>query len=186
MALKVQHTFEVNAPIDQVWTYFADPEQVVPCLPGAELLDVLDQQTYRGRVGIRLGQINMNLEGQVQIVAMDEAQKTMILTAGGDQLGAPGGAQADISFSLHELNQTQTAVNIAGDVQVSGRLARMGGGMVQTVAKYMFDRFSKCTADTLQVPLIEAPARPADGFFRRAWTAARDWIRKVLGFESNS
>ena len=141
MALQIKHSFTAEAPIDLVWNYFANPIKVVPCLPGAELVEVIDEQTYLGRVGIRLGQINMNLEGQVRILEIDPQQKMMTLTASGDQMGAPGGAEADISFSLNEVDKANTEVNILGDVRVSGKLAQMGGGMVQTVAKFMFGRF---------------------------------------------
>ncbi len=183
MALQIKHSFTVEAPIDLVWNYFADPTEVVPCLPGAELVDVIDGQAYLGRVGIRLGQINMNLEGQVGILEIDPQQKVMILTASGDQLGAPGGAEADISFSLNAVDKAHTEVNILGDVRVSGKLAQMGGGMVQTVAKFMFGRFSKCVTNVLREQVVvEIPEeiRTEVSFFRRVVEAVQNWIRGLF------
>ncbi len=183
MALTVKHSFEVQAPIDSVWAYFAEPPQVVSCIPGAELLEVSDQKTYLGRVGIRLGQINMKLEGKVRIVEIDAEQRTMLLVAGGDQVGAPGGAEADINFSLQEVGDVHTNVNILADISVSGKLAQMGGGMVQTVGKFMFGRFSKCVCNILDEEIsIELPEKMAadQNFFQRVWQAIRGWVRKLF------
>ncbi|GJM39726.1 MAG: hypothetical protein DHS20C20_00080 [Ardenticatenaceae bacterium] len=180
MALQIKHSFTIETPIDLVWNYFADPAQVVPCLPGAELVEVIDEQAYLGRVGIRLGQINMNLEGQVRILEVDPQQKVMKLTANGDQLGASGGADADISFSLSEVDKTHTEINILSDVRVSGKLAQMGGSMVQTVAKFMFGRFSKCIEKTLCEPTASEDIKAEMGFFRKVLAAIKNWFRRLF------
>lgn len=149
MGLQVEHTFIVDAPISVVWDYFADPPQVVPCLPGAELLEIVDATTYRGAVGLRVGPIAAQYHGKAEILEIDNAQHIMRLRVGGDQQGAPGRVEADITFSLSWLGDTQTMIKIVAEVGISGKLAQVGGGMIQSVSKFMFNLFAKCVTKQL-------------------------------------
>ncbi len=49
MAFKIEERFEVQAPVERVWKYLIDPERVVECLPGAELLEMQDEHTFSAR-----------------------------------------------------------------------------------------------------------------------------------------
>lgn len=181
MGQPVEHSFEIAAPIDRVWDYFSNPPQVVPCMAGAELVEVLDERTYRGRVGLRLGQFRAQFEGQVHLQEVDPEQKCITLVATGDQVGAVGHAQADIRFSLQELGAQLTQVQIVGDVNIAGRLAQAGGGMIQTVTKFMFDRFSKCVVEQLKVE-EETPetAQEERRWLGRAGTAIKRFLERIV------
>lgn len=144
MALQVEHRFPVESPIDTVWAYFSDPPAVVPCLPGAELVEILEERRYLGVVGLRIGQIAVQFKGTAEIAEVDSASHRMTVTVAGDQQGMVGRAEASIQFALIPLNETSTEVHIVADVGISGKLAQVGGGMIQSVAKFMFERFAQC------------------------------------------
>ncbi|MCB9450203.1 MAG: SRPBCC family protein [Anaerolineaceae bacterium] len=152
MTLQVEHAFTVSTPIDEVWAYFADPPQVVPCLPGAELLEIINETTYRGAVGLRVGPIAAQFHGKAEILEIDTDQHTMRLRVGGDQQGAPGRAEAEILFSLSPVDDSQSEIKIVADVGISGKLAQVGGGMIQSVSKFMFNQFAKCISKALEKP----------------------------------
>lgn len=183
MGLLVEHSFDIEAPIDSVWAYFSDPPQVVPCIPGAELLEVLDERTFLGRAGIRVGQISAEFNGEVQLREVDLEEKSITLVAAGNQIGAVGHAQAEIKFSLHELDPGRTKVLIVGDLAIAGKLAQSGGGMIQTVTKFIFDRFSKCVASKLKVEeaALEERTVPREGvgFLGRIMAAIRRLINTI-------
>ncbi len=145
----VAHTFEVAAPIGEVWAYFADPPQVLPCLPGAELVEQMDDRTYRGRLVLQLGPIRAQFLGTAEILEVDADHYRMTVRAAGDQQGAPGRAQADIRFSLQAGAPETTEVRIEAAVSITGKLAQVGGGMIQSVSRFIFERFSKCVRKTL-------------------------------------
>jgi carbon monoxide dehydrogenase subunit G len=144
MAIQTKHQFEIDAPLQEVWAYFSDPPQVVPCLVGAELTEVLGEGKYRGEVGFRFGQIKAHFSGTVEIVEKDDANFTMSLRAKGAQQGAVSQAEAAILFACQETGSGRTLVSATFDVLISGRLAQLGGSMIQRVAKFMFDRFAQC------------------------------------------
>lgn len=152
MTLQVEHAFTVDMPIAGVWDYFADPPQVVPCLPGAELLEILNETTYRGAVGLRVGPIAAQFHGKAEILEIDADQHVMRLRVGGDQQGAPGRAEAEILFSLSQVDESQTEIKIVADIGISGKLAQVGGGMIQSVSKFMFNQFAKCINKVLENP----------------------------------
>jgi carbon monoxide dehydrogenase subunit G len=145
----VEHAFVVAVPISRVWEYFADPPQVVPCLPGAELLEIIDSTSYRGAVGLRVGPVAAQYHGKAEILEIDPDQFVMRLRVGGEQLGAPGRAEASILFSLSHSAEASTEIKIVADVGVSGKLAQVGGGMIQSVSKFMFNQFAKCVSRAL-------------------------------------
>lgn len=150
MTLQVEHTFVVAAPISSVWDYFADPPQVVPCLPGAELLEIINPTNYRGAVGLRVGPIAAQYHGTAELIEIDPHQHLMRLRVGGDQQGAPGRAEASILFSLLQAEEeNHTEIKIVADVGISGKLAQVGGGMIQSVSKFMFNQFAKCVSKKL-------------------------------------
>ena len=75
MAIEIRETFQVQAPIDTVWRFVMDPEQVVTCMPGAELEQALDDRTFLGRVKIKLGAITTSYKGRVEFTEVDDDKK---------------------------------------------------------------------------------------------------------------
>ncbi len=144
MAIPIEERFEVAAPIEQVWAYFADPPRVAPCLPGAQLVEIVDDHTYRGRVQVRVGPVTAQYEGTVTIDQIDAAQRTITLIARGDQKNMVGRVEAQIVFTLQSLAADNTEVTLKAEVSIAGRLAQMGSGMIQTVSKQIFRKFAAC------------------------------------------
>lgn len=144
MAISVKERFEVTAPIAEVWAYFDDPPQVVPCLPGAELVKAIDENTYEGRVSFQVGPVRAQFAGTVKIENRDPAQHAITLAAKGTQQGAIGRAEAQVSFGLQAVDETLTEVTIDADVSITGKLAQLGGGMIQTVSRQIFRKFADC------------------------------------------
>ncbi|MFQ5409582.1 MAG: SRPBCC family protein, partial [Anaerolineales bacterium] len=138
MAIPIEERFAIAAPIAQVWAYFSDPPRVAPCLPGAELIEVVGEKTYKGRVQVKVGQIGAQYQGTVVVEKIDRQNWAMVLVARGDQSGAAGRAEARIAFSLRSLAKENTEVVIRVELSIAGRLAQLGSGLIQTVSKQLF------------------------------------------------
>ena len=149
MAISIEEHFKIAAPIEQVWDYFSKPPQIVPCLPGAQLVEVVDEKTYRGRVLVQVGPIKANYEGAVIIESLQPEHRLLSLLAQGDQSNTPGRAEARVNFSMQESGEGETDVVVQVTLSVTGRLAQMGGGMIQTVAKQLFRKFAECVQQEL-------------------------------------
>ena len=144
MAIPVDLKFEIDAPIELVWAYFRDPPRVAPCLPGAELTRVLDDNTYEGKVRVQVGPVVAQYAGKLTIERLDSTAHVGEMSAHGDQQGATGRAQARIRYQLRPLTETRTEIVLHAEVSIAGRLARLGGGMIQAVSKQLFRKFAEC------------------------------------------
>lgn len=160
MAIAVQERFVIETPVAKVWAYFENPPQVVPCLPGAELLEVINEKTFRGQVRLQVGPVAAHYDGTVTIEKIDEQQKAMVLVARGDQKGVVGRAEARITFSLQAMGPVETEVIIDAELAITGKLAQMGGGMIQMVSRQLFRSFGHCVRQALRA---EAQVREEGG-----------------------
>ena len=77
----IKSDFEVPQPVDKVWEFFDDIPQVAACLPGAELTDDLGDDTYAGKVAIRMGPVKLQFAGTAQIKERDDAAKRIVVDA---------------------------------------------------------------------------------------------------------
>src|SRR5678815_4590366 len=72
MAFKIEERFEVQAPVERVWKYLIDPQRVVECLPGAELLEQQDERTFLGAIKVKVGPLAMSYKGQAKFTEINE------------------------------------------------------------------------------------------------------------------
>ena len=61
----IENEFRVPAPADDLWTFLLDVERIAPCMPGAELTDVVDERTWKGRMKMKFGPVAMAFAGTV-------------------------------------------------------------------------------------------------------------------------
>ena len=100
--MKLEQSFEVAAPIDQVWHALNDLERVAPCLPGAAITDHDDDGTYHGTFQVKLGPTTASYRGTIKIESADESTHTATLKARGTDKRGQGGANATIVNTLSE------------------------------------------------------------------------------------
>ena len=132
--MKLVQTFDVAAPIDEVWMALGDLERVAPCLPGAAITGRDDDGTYHGTFQVKLGPTTAAYRGTIRIESADEATRTATLKARGTDKRGQGGASATIvnRLSAHE---GATRVDATTDFTITGRLARFGrGGMMEDIS----------------------------------------------------
>jgi uncharacterized protein len=152
--MKLEQSFQVDAPIEQVWEALIDLERVAPCLPGAAITERDDDGTYHGTFQVRLGPTTASYRGTIKIEEADEAARAATLKARGTDKRGQGGASATIVNRLVEADGG-TRVDATTDFKITGRLARFGrGGMIEDISNRMLRDFATC----LQTRLAEGPA----------------------------
>ena len=151
MAIEITETFQVEAPVDAVWRFMLDPNQVVTCMPGAQLEEVVDDRTFLGSVKVKLGAITTSYKGRVQITEMDPQAHTVKLTAEGRETGG-GTAKGTLQSQLRSLPDGQTEVLAQASVDLTGRVMQMGRGMIQGVSHQLFQQFVASTRERLEAP----------------------------------
>ena len=150
--MKLEQTFEVQAPLAQVWAALNDLERVAPCLPGAAITGHDEDGTYRGTFTVKLGPMTAAYNGTIKIEEADEATHTATLKARGTDKRGQGGANATIVNTLSE-HDGGTRVEAVTDFNITGRLAQFGrGGMMQDVSNRLLRDFATCLSTRLAEP----------------------------------
>ena len=154
--MKMEQTFEVQAPLEQVWSALLDLERVAPCLPGAAITGHDDDGTYHGTFSVKLGPMTAGYNGTIKVEDVDEAAHRATLAAKGTDKRGQGGATATIVNTLSE-HDGGTQVQAVTEFNITGRLAQFGrGGIMEDVSNRLLRDFATC----LSTRLAEAPAAP--------------------------
>jgi uncharacterized protein len=159
--MKLEQTFEVQAPVAEVWAALNDLERVAPCLPGATITGRDEDGTYHGTFQVKIGPASAAYNGTIRIEDADEAARTATLKARGTDKRGQGGASATIVNTLTE-HDGGTRVAAVTDFTITGRLASFGrGGMMEDISNRLMRDFANCLQTRLAGP--EAAAAPTGG-----------------------
>ena len=190
MAIEIRETFQVQAPIDAVWRFVMDPDQVVGCMPGAELEQVVDDRTFDGRVRVRLGAISASYQGRIRFTEVDEQARTVRMEAEGRETGG-GTARGSMFSSLRSLPDGQTEVVAEASVDLTGRVMQVGRGMIQGVARQLFQQFVASTKEHLEaaqgaegqtpVAVDQEPLRLLPLILQVLWSPVARFLRRLRG-----
>jgi carbon monoxide dehydrogenase subunit G len=150
VAVRVENKFQVAAPIDRVWELLSDPRKVAACVPGARLIDALDDQTFTGTISVKVGPSVTDYKGQAHIDRLDAEAHEIEMTGKGQDVRGKGSASMKMTGKLLALPDGATQVSTISEVTVVGLLAQLGGRMIQDVSSVMFKEFVKRFQEQLQ------------------------------------
>ncbi|HMA71246.1 MAG TPA: SRPBCC family protein [Xanthobacteraceae bacterium] len=141
--MEFDNAFEVPLPIGDAWKVLMDIRRIAPCMPGAELTDVIDERTYKGRIGVRLGPVALTFAGTVKFDEIDESNHTARVAAQGNDAKGRGAANAIASFRL-EPASGGTRVLVHTNLTLSGAVAQYGRGVgiIQMTAAQIITQFA--------------------------------------------
>jgi carbon monoxide dehydrogenase subunit G len=142
--------FDVPLPPAAAWPVLSDIRRIAPCVPGAELTDVLDEATYQGRISVRLGPVELAFAGAVKVEELDPVNHTARVKAQGDDAKGHGGAHGIASFRLEPVDGG-SKVLVHTYLVLSGAAAQYGRGvgMIAETAAQLMNQF----ADNLRAQL---------------------------------
>jgi carbon monoxide dehydrogenase subunit G len=141
--VEFNNSFSVDAPLETVWTFMLNAQEVAPCVPGAQITEVIDDTHYKGTVKIKLGAVQMTYRGELQMEP-NEAERVIVLRARGTEARGSGGASGTFTTTLTPAEGGGTTVDIRTDVDVTGRVAQFGRGLMQDVANRLIREFAQC------------------------------------------
>jgi carbon monoxide dehydrogenase subunit G len=154
--VQLENSFTVPVPIDDAWRVLLDIERIAPCMPGAAL-DTVDGDAFTGRVKVKLGPINLTYQGKAAFVEKDEASHRAVIDAKGKDQRGNGTAAAVVTATLAE-EGTSTRVDVLTDLNITGRPAQFGRGVMTDVGNKLLGQF----ADRLAAQLGSAEDVPVD------------------------
>jgi carbon monoxide dehydrogenase subunit G len=162
--VQLENSFTVPVPIDEAWRVLLDIERIAPCMPGAAL-DTVDGDDFTGRVKVKLGPINLTYQGKASFIEKDEAAHKAVIDARGKDQRGNGTAAAVVTATL-AAEGSVTRVDVLTDLNITGRPAQFGRGVMTDVGNKLLGQF----ADKLAAQLGEGDAQ---GDADRASAAAK-------------
>jgi carbon monoxide dehydrogenase subunit G len=174
MAIRIEKTFQVKEPVEQVWDLLSDPRRVATCVPGAKITEQVDEKTYRGTISVKVGPSSTDFKGELVIVRLDAALHELEMVGKGQDLRGRGSASMNMTGKARSLETGGTEVTSVSEVNVVGILAQMGARMINEVSNIMFVQFIKNFQAQLEHPAEAVPdeTKPISAA-SLAWAAAK-------------
>src|SRR5258706_9979705 len=191
--MEFDNTLEVSLPPAETWNVLLDIKRIAGCIPGAELTEVVDEKTYKGKVAVRLGPVALSLAGHAKFEQIDASNHSARVKAHGNDPKGRGSADSVIEFRLEPAG-AGTRVLIHSDVKLSGAIAQYGrgSGMIQSFASQLLGQFGAALKAELAITqpspashsatpaATPAPSRPISGFTlipRTLWDSIGRWFK---------
>ncbi len=162
--MEFDNSFEVPLPPEETWTLLLDIRRIAPCMPGAELTEVVDERTYKGKTSVRLGPVSLSFGGTVRFEEIDHAARKCRVAAQGSDTKGRGAANALVDFHI-EPSGVGSKVLVHTNLTLSGSVAQYGRGVgiIAATAGQLINQFATALkAELAQSPSIAPAQDPAE------------------------
>ena len=158
--MEITNDFTIGLPPERAYELLVDLERVAPCMPGAELGDELPDGSRAVKVRVKLGPMKFTYDGTVRIAERDEAAQKAVLVGTAKEARGQGDANATITMQVTPGDGGGSYVATHAQVDLSGRAAQMGHGVVQAVSKQLMGQMTATLEQRFAQPEA-APDEPA-------------------------
>ena len=199
MSITIHETFTVKSPIERVWRFLTTPQEVVQCLPGAELTEVLSEREYAGRVKVKVGPVTAAYAGKATLAEVDEATHRITLVGEGRETGGAGSAKMTMNGGVTPNAAGGSDVTIDASIDIAGKVMQFGRGLVESVSQQLFKQFveqARAKLESEEPAAVEnplgsnSPAPTSAGapatvprelrLLPLLWRAIADWFRRFF------
>jgi carbon monoxide dehydrogenase subunit G len=194
MKVQLEKKFPMPASADTAWTLLQNIESVAACMPGASITERTDAQHYKGTVAVRFGPANMSFRGELEVLALEPATRTLRLVGKGTDSTGSSGASMDLTARVEAIDAASCNLVGNSEVSVSGKAASFGGRMMGSVADQVLKQFAANFAAQVQAQggaassdaagmQAAAPAAPRPtqlNALALLWAIVKDWLRGLF------
>ncbi len=166
MAMEMDHSFTVPVAPDRAWDVLLDVERIAPCMPGATV-EEFDGEVVTGRIKVKVGPVSLTYRGTAKFTERNPDTKTIVLDASGKETRGAGTASATVQAWLEpESSGEATKVSMHTTMNVTGRPAQFGRGVIVEVGGKLVEQFAQnlrqqIIGDSADAPAEDAPAEAA-------------------------
>jgi uncharacterized protein len=154
--MQISDEFRVDVPLEQAWRVLLDVERIAPCMPGAQLQEI-EGDEFRGIVKVKVGPITAQYKGAARLAEVDEATHHLTIEASGRDTRGNGNASATVLVAMRDDNGG-THVDIETDLNVTGKVAQFGRGIMSDVSAKLLKQF----VDNLETNVLSGGEPAAD------------------------
>jgi carbon monoxide dehydrogenase subunit G len=158
MEVKVDKEYPVEASPDAAWSVLSDIRALASCMPGAEIVEQIDDNRYKGNIKVKVGPVTASFAGEITVLQVDSAGKSLQLIGKGADKGGSS-ASMELTATLKPAAPGQAVLLGHADVVVNGKFAQMGSRMLLPVSDMVLAQFA--TAFSSKAKAVVAQAAPA-------------------------
>jgi carbon monoxide dehydrogenase subunit G len=155
--MQLENRFDVPASPEAAWTLLNDVPAVLPCMPGAELVEVVDTDRWKARLQVRLGPISLQFLADLSRETTDLPERRAVISVDAREAKGRGTARATITSAVEEAT-AGASVSIVTELALRGPLAQYGRPIVAPVAEQLTEQFATC----ITKKLTSTPSKPED------------------------
>lgn len=159
MKVVLDKVFPLAASAESAWRLMQDIEAVAGCMPGAKITERIDDTHYKGTITVRLGPATMSFKGDIEVLALDAAARSLHLMGKGTDSTGSSAATMDL-FAAVQPSGAACELSGKSEVTMSGKAAAIGGRLMGPVSEQLLKQFVANFAARLDA--IEAPAGAAE------------------------
>ena len=162
MAMELDNSFTVPVPPDQAWDVLLDVQRIAPCMPGATV-DEVDGDVVNGRIKVKVGPVSLTYRGTAKFTERDPEARVVVVEASGKETRGAGTASATVKASLApQASGNGTEVTMHTTMNVTGRPAQFGRGVMVEVGGKLVDQFAANLAQMIADQSVTGPDSGAD------------------------
>jgi carbon monoxide dehydrogenase subunit G len=195
----IENEFTVEAPIDFLWSYLLDVEKIAPCMPGAELTEVVDDENWKGKLNAKFGPVSLAFAGTVTMQERDDQAHRVVLHAKGMEQKGKGAANATVTSWLEPPTDGRVTVKMQADITLTGAAAQLSRGLLPEISKKLTQQFADCLEESMAAaekaeeagataaaaqPVVAA--KPVGGIglgISAIWSIVTNFFRKLFGLK---
>ena len=160
---------------DKVWAALNNPDILRRCIPGCQSLEMISPTEMTATVVVKLGPVKATFAGKVNLSDLDPPNGYRISGEGSG--GVAGFAKGGASVKLESPSEDVTNLAYQVDAQIGGKLAQLGGRLIDSTAKKLAGEFFQNFAAALSPPEAAVAETPATG---DASEPKKGWLKNLI------
>lgn len=189
MAIELRQAFQVRAPLEAVWAFLLDPKNVVACMPGASLTQVIDDRSFVGAVKVKVGAVTAQYQGTITYTGIDVAGRVVTMLAEGKERGG-GTVKGTIVSQLTSIEGgAATNVETSSSFDLTGKIVQVGRGMIEGISAQIIKMYVGNVRAMLEPAADAAPRTPAGQesinivavVAKTLWEGVKGFFRRLFG-----
>ena len=158
MEVKKERGIPLAVPVAAAWDFIQDVEAAASCFPGASITERLGDTKFKGKVRLKLGPVTADFAGAVEIAEIDAAGHRIVVAGSGTDSISASRASMELRAVVEDRGDAGSEVVGHTTVSVTGKLATLGGRMMDSVADRLLDRFAASFTEKAIAHAATAPA----------------------------
>jgi carbon monoxide dehydrogenase subunit G len=192
MKVQLEKSYPMPASADTGWALLQDIEGVASCMPGAKITEKVDAQHYKGTVSVKLGPASLSFRGEISVLGIDAAARSLHLFAKGTDTTGGSAASMDLTARVEAVDAASCNLVGTSEVTMSGKAATFGGRVMGPVSDQILGQFAANFAAKVQAmrdaastpgaaatpPPVNEP-KPLNGL-ALVWAVIKGWFRSLF------